>query len=361
MLKHLYTLILKLVYSAMIILPLTILPACGGGGGGGDETPTDDNSSDNTDDGSTTDDTDSGQTNIRVSRIRYDFDNNGVFEGTREYTYDTDGRIIEERYSYIDDGTEDTELAGTLSNSIALDPIDETITYTYDADGRLQTWVGVTSESRDTSIYTFNDDNLITQVDVTMEDETGAVTSQYSHTLSYSEQRLIRHTMTLDNEVTPMQEYEIGYDDSGYVITNQQTMTSSNQVSHQTYTYLTNGRPNTIVDTSPSLPDYRRTYEFGYTANNQPAYMNNIAEGIFSDRYGWLFQYDDNGQKITTQIDEAIDGTIDAVAEIEWEEGVCTSVLSWYPRTIVTDTVDLSSPYKPGTGYVWLPHCTSGM
>lgn len=360
MLKYIHILIMKLVGSAIIILPLTLLSACGGGGGG-DETPTDDNNSDNTDDSSTSDDADTGSTNIRVSRIRYDFDNNGIFEGTREYEYDTAGRILEERYSYTDDGTEDTDLAGTLSNSIALDPIDETITYTYDSEGRLQTWVGLTSESRATYTYTFNDDNLITGVDGTIEDETGAVTSQFKHTLTYSEQRLIRHTMTLNNEVTPMQEFEIGYDGSGYIITNQQTMTSSNQVSLQTYTYLTNGRPNTIVDTAPSLPDYRMTYEFGYTANNQPDYMNVITEGLLSDRYSRLFQYDGNGRQITTQIDEAIDGTIDAVAEIEWEEGVCSSVLSWHPRTVVTDTVDLSSPYKPGTGYVWLPHCTSGM
>jgi hypothetical protein len=42
------------------------------------------------------------------------------------------------------------------------------------------------------------------------------------------------------------------------------------------------------------------------------------------NRYKMLYQYDANGRQIATQIDEAIDGTIDAVAEIEWEEGrVC--------------------------------------
>ncbi len=340
---------------------LTLLSACGGGGGGGGADPVDEGGSDSVDDGSTSGDTDPGATNRRVSRVRYDYDNNGVFEGTREYMYASDGRIAQERYTYSDDGAEDIYLAGTLSNIMGLDHLDETISYTYDADGRLQTWVGYTSESRETNTYTYNDQNLITRIDVTIEDGSGAVISQYRHALTYAGQRLVGHTMVLEGEVTPVLENTIEYDIAGFVIINSQITTQSSLESRYDYTYLTNGRPDTIVETVSAIPSYRMTFEFGYTADNQPAYLNFITQGINSNRYSFEEQYDAGGRHITRQVDDLIDGTIDAVAEIEWEEGVCTPVLQWYPRTITADTVDTTSPYIPGTGYVWLSHCTDGI
>jgi hypothetical protein len=364
---------LKLVYPAMIILPLTILSACGGDG---DESPMNDSGTDNTNGSSTLGDTDTGTTNVRVSRIRYDFDNNGVFEGVREFAYGSDGKILEERYTYSDDGTEDLPLfSSALSDYAAMDRMDETVTYTYDADGRLQTLVRVNSQTRVTSTYTFNDDNLITRVDGSIEDENGAVTSRYSHALTYTGQRLVSHTTTIDDDVMPVSKYEIRYDDAGYVVTNQviplQLPGDSNPTEQFNYTYLGNGRPYTITETSliDGLPDTSATstndhpfFEFGYTENNQLSYLNHIYNGTtMNHTFAWLSQYDANGRQIVHQVDEGIDGTIDAIAEIEWEEGVCSSVLSWSPRAIVPDTVDLASPYKPGTGYIWLPHCTSGI
>jgi YD repeat-containing protein len=339
---------------------LMILSACGGGGGGGgsEGDPTDNGDTDNTDDGSP----DSGTTNLRVSRVRYDFDNNGVFEGVREFAYGTDGRIMQERYTYSDDGTEDVYLAGTLSNSIGLDPVDETIDYTYDTEGRLQTWVGYNSETRQTSRYSYDDNDLLTRVDVTIEDGTGAVTSQYSHRLTYSGQQLVAHNMTLTGETTPLFENAIVYDDAGYVIENNQTTTQNGIVSHYAYTYLTNARPDTITETVSALPDYRMTFEFGYTGDNQPSYLNFLSEGPGNDnRYSFEEQYDSDGRHVARQVDDLIDGSIDAVAEIEWEEGSCTPVLDWHPRTVTADTVDTRSPYIPGTGYVWLSHCTDGI
>ncbi|MET0028441.1 MAG: hypothetical protein ABW101_12455 [Candidatus Thiodiazotropha sp.] len=348
---------------AMLLLLLSMLTACGGGGGGdGSGDSADDGGTDNTGDDTTPQDPGTGTTGYRVSRVRYDFDNNGVFEGIREFAYASDGRIMQERYTYSDDGAEDVYLAGTLSNSIGLDPVDETIEYSYDSEGRLQTWVGYNSDFRQINTYTYNNDNLITRIDVSVEDGSGAVTSQYSHTLNYTGQRLTTHVMTEEGETTPILEYAISYDGAGYVLTNDQTTTQTDLVSSYAYTYLTNGRPDTVTETVSLLPDYRMSFEFGYTANNQPAYLNFITLGAGNDnRYSFEEQYDSNGRHVARQVDDLIDGSIDAVAEIEWEEGVCVAVLDWHPRTLVSDTVDTASPYIPGTGYVWLRHCTDGI
>ncbi len=342
---------------------LLVLSACGGGGTGSpaDDSATNESNTDNSDGDNTSGDADNGATHMRVARVRYDFDNNGVFEGTREYEYDTNGRIVQERYTYVDDGTPDISLAGTLSNSVGLDPLDETVTYAYDADGRLQTWTGRTSETRQTLTYTFDNDDLITRVDASVEDGSGAVTSRYHHTLTYSGQRLVGHTMTVDGQVSPMQEYEIGYDASGYVVSNRQTNTDTGLVSLYAYTYLSNGRPDTITDTVSSLPSYLMTFEFGYDASDRPAYLHFLSQGISTNRFSIEEQYDGNGRHIARHIDEQLDGTMDATAQIEWEDGPCSQVLTWYPRAVVTDHADPASPYLPGTGYVILPHCTDGI
>ncbi|MET0050956.1 MAG: hypothetical protein ABW095_07720 [Candidatus Thiodiazotropha sp.] len=347
---------------------MLLMPACGGGGGGGgggDEQGSTDSEDPVVDDGDgTSDETGSGGTGSRVSRVRFDFDNNGVFEGVREYEYASDGKIIQERYTYTDDGTADVELGNalTLSNSIDVDSVDETVSYAYDSEGRLQTWVGYNNETRQTCRYTYNADDLITRIDVTIEDGSGAITSQYQHALSYSGQRLVEHTMTMDGETSPTLEFAIVYDAAGYVIENNMTTTQSGLVSRYAYTYLANDRTDTITDTVPTLSAYRMAFEFGYNVDDQPAYLNFITEGTGNDsRYSFVEQYDADGRHVTRQVDDRIDGTIDAVVEIEWEEMACVPVLDWHPRTLVPDPVDSTSPYKPGTGYVWLRHCIDGI
>lgn len=356
------TLVLNARSAVMVFFLIITLSACGGGGGNGDDNQADNTDTDNSSDEPTTGDTDNDGTNRRVTRVRYDFDNNGVYEGVREYDYNSDGKIQQERYTYSDDGTEDVDIAGTLSNSIGLDQLDETINYTYDDDNRLQTWVGFTSETRITRTYHYNDSNLITRIDVLVQDGSGAVTSRNNFTLSYSGQRLIEYDWTLEDQMKPTQEYTLTYDNDGYIIQNVQTTARSDQVSTITYTYLNNGRPETITDTIPTLPGYLQTTEFGYNQNNQPSYINSTSESVLgSNRSSFIEEYDGDGIHITRQLDNSIDGNIDAIAEIEWESGACAPVLDWHPRVILSDAVDTSSPYRTGTGYVWLRHCTDGI
>lgn len=71
----------------------------------------------------------------RISKISYDFDLNGISDAEESFSYDSNGRITERNYLYIDDGVEDVYRMASLE------------------------WGGDTSEG--SHMYRYNDSGLV--------------------------------------------------------------------------------------------------------------------------------------------------------------------------------------------------------
>jgi YD repeat-containing protein len=334
----------KSMYRAFLILFL--LAGCGGGG------TQDNTTTENEDNDSSID----AQTNQRVVRMRYDYDNNGTFEGLSEFFYDTSGRITQERYTYVDDGDDDLHIAGTLQSYLGREDLDNTTTYTYDANGRLQTWEISDNQGATTISYTYNVDDLISRADEVNENSTGAELFNAYHVLEYSGMQLIKHAYYNGSDSSLLHTYHIDYDSSGYVITNQMTSNLSAYESILSYTYLSSGLTDRIDEIAPDASSSSViAAEYAYNDAEQVTRFD-----LHTGDFGWERLFDSDGRVSEVQVDTSLDGSVDAVVTIEWEQAVCTPVMLWNARAFVYTKADPTSPYLPGTGYWRSGHCDQG-
>jgi YD repeat-containing protein len=288
--------------------------------------------------------------------MRFDYDNNGSFEGLSEFFYDADGRISEERYSYVDDGVADLHQAGTLQSYLGREDLDNTTSYTYDTDGRLQSWVISDSLNTTTISYSYDANGLITRVDEVNQSGSGALLFSSYHVLEYSGQQLIRHTQYDASDSSRLSTYQIYYDNSGYVVTNQMNSNLSSYESLLSYSYLSNGLTDRIDEIAPSPSSTSElAAEYAYNNAGQVTRFDlHVAD------FRWERLFGANGKVSEVRVDNALDGSVDAVVSIEWEQAVCTPVLLWNPRAFVYMKAEPPSPYLPGTGYWLAGHCDQG-
>jgi hypothetical protein len=338
--------ILKFKSLFMGFFILSILIGCGGGG------TQDDTVNENVDDGSPID----PQFDQRVARMRYDYDNNGTFEGLSEFLYDTSGRLTQERYTYIDDGDDDLHIAGTLQSYLGREDLDNTTTYTYDADGRVETWVIRDNLNSTSTSYTYDAGDLITRADEVNQNSAGAVLFSAYHELEYSGEQLIKHTQFNSSDSSLLNTYNIDYDSDGYVITNQMTSNLSTHESILSYTYLSSGLTERIDEIAPdaSSPSVIAA-EYTYNADEQVTRFD-----LHAADFSWERLFGDDGKVSEVRVDTSLDGSVDAVVMIEWEQGDCTPVMLWNARAFVYMKADPTSPYLPGTGYWRTGHCDQG-
>lgn len=95
---------IKQGFSIFVLTAITLLTACGGGSPDSGDTPVND---DNTENRGPNNDTGNTSGNLRVQRYMIDMDNNDVEDASIDYSYDTDGHLIQWQYSYTGDGAED--------------------------------------------------------------------------------------------------------------------------------------------------------------------------------------------------------------------------------------------------------------
>ena len=293
----------------------------------------------------------------RVARLLYDFDNNGIFEGEAQFTYDATGRVILENYVYTDDSAPDTDfrtftIGGSTENM--------TTSYSYDANGLLETWVIDQGGDRFTTTYTYSNDRLVTAVNTVFEDNTGAETARITSELSYTGTRLDRYTAVTMILGLPGQgisdTYDLSYDGAGLLASDLMTSVLGAQ-SEQTYSWRVDGNIDMIQNTNPDPAiNFTEIVDFIYDVNNRLITRQVLANDP-GDDYKWDMVYDSADRLIEERIDLDSDGSVEAVVQSQWEDGPCAPVFLWTLRAEPNFKADPASLYLPGTGYAVFSIC----
>ncbi len=82
------------------------------------------------------------QPSFRIKRVLHDLDNNGIPEGITEFSYDNEGYLSNETYTYMDDGTwrrkRDSCLPGPLKEGSVIDTWSEDSNPSHPHDNRFR-------------------------------------------------------------------------------------------------------------------------------------------------------------------------------------------------------------------------------
>ncbi|MEJ2620921.1 MAG: hypothetical protein P8163_11810 [Candidatus Thiodiazotropha sp.] len=255
-------------------------------------------------------------------------------------------------------GTPDNTLLGS---TLPRENLNTTATYTYDTEGRVETWSETNSEYSFTTTYTYDLNDLITRADTTSLDSVGGVTAQFHHLLEYDGIKLVQHTHYVGSDPSPNQTYQIEYDIDGRVATNSMTSNSAAADSLYTYSYFANGNLQTITATTPSTPSGGdMIFSFTFNTNNQPTSFEFRSDlDQFTDDFGYTYQYAGNTLLSESLVDRYLDGSTDVRITTEWETGPCTAMILWEVRSIFPTNSDPASPYIPGTGYWQSDFCAT--
>ena len=297
------------------------------------------------------------QTNDRIARKHYDFDHNGIYEGLSEFLYDSSGRVVEERYTYTDDGTPDLDTRGTDITKGAKNSV---TSYYYGVNDLLESWTKTTDEGSRIITYTYNSSHYIVRSDVITQNRMGGIELTSHHLLEYEDQRLVRHTTYSESDPLPSHTYEIHYDDKGRINNHQITLNPPQIAGHTTYSYLSNGQLETIFKKPPYLPvtsEYMYTFTYNNTGQLTQFSLTNILNER-DTRFGWAYQYGNDGMISESWLDNHLDDSIDTIVMTEWEQAPCTPVLFWEADNIVSAMADSPSPFLSGTGYRHIPVCS---
>ena len=315
----------RVVASAASLIVGLSLAGCGGGGSG-----------------STVGTGGGSSTNARVARMLYDFDNNGTPEGVRVATYDAAGRIVQETYTYTDDGTPDADFRTFCL--VCIEGIDDTIsgtvTYTYDAQGQLSTISSQPAGGTATVwSYTRGTDGRVLRVDF------GAANLD----LTYGGDRLTG--VTLSSGGTLIQTYALTYDSTDRV--NTDTIVRSGNPTPDVWQYSWNAQGFVSQIEATSGPTFHQRVTFTVDSAGQP--VSRVQDDLTgTDDYTWNYFHGSNRRM---EVDLGNNGSVDAVVHIESETGPCLPVIAWYPRAEPNFAQPGNGPFRPGTGYVKLPNC----
>lgn len=298
----------------------------------------------------------------RIRLMHYDFDNNGTPEGRAEASYDSDGFLMSIDYRYRDDGMPDTDFR---TFSLGFGAEDRTEDYDYDDEGRIISLAQTTSSSRINNIYTWNDENLITDYTIEIYDSSGGLQNTVRFDLTYESGRLARWNEEFEltgSGATPLAEGEITYDAMTGLPSMLSRETSGGSTEDTALTFNAGGQIDSIITTSPDIPGFESSVQFSYAdQGNANADAGDILERRAlpddpADNYSWVFTYD-GGLLREHLIDMGSDGTHEAVIVSEWEDGTCRQSFIWGPRAEPDFIAEGNEPYIPGTGYARLDYC----
>ncbi len=283
----------------------------------------------------------------RIKRLRYDLDNNGVDDAVREFSYDANGRVTAETYTYTDDGTPDNSFSTV---SIDIDDVSSDISYRYDAAGHLLNWSMDSDGEEDLSIsYTYQGDLISTAVlTVSPSSEVTEIRAE----LEYSGGRLTGYDAYLNGSSDPAQSYLLKYRADGRVAELITTPIGDNHLPVASYSYRSDGTVDVILENDLTEPAYSSSYDYLYDTTGRPS-------GIALDGGFYLMRalFDADGTNTGIEIDDGIDGSIEAHIEIEWEAATCTRVLVWSPNALTNGYHGPGAPFLPGTGYAYAQTC----
>lgn len=290
----------------------------------------------------------------RISRIRYDLDNNGDIDSVRTFSYDADGRVIAEHYTYTGDGAADTDFG---SFSIDAPPDDQTVTYTYDSAGLLQLWSTVdASGDRIDSRYEYGNDALVDRYTLDMVNAQGALTNSMVFELDYTGTQLTGWRHFINSGGTLMQSAALTHNAGGQVQSDLLTVAMTSAQTLTEYTYTAAGTIDRVRQSDPASSAFFNEHDYAYDSGN--ALVAKISTGSSTDDdYRWDYTVNGDGLRTQWRIDLGSNLTVEAVVHIEWESGPCRQTFFWAPRAHPNFVAAATVPYVPGSGYAVLPVC----
>ena len=313
------------------------LTACGGGHGIGNQ---DASGGGNAGGGNVT-----PQSSMRIARMQFDFDNNGIFEGNAVFSYYGNGRVRGQRYSYTDDGVVDTDIQFFQLNSVS----GYTVAYSYNDAGLLDITTFDQNDAQISKAYIYDTNGMLTRIDVLLRDASDALVNSWYWSYTLTGSRLDGYSLFLTSSPTPIHIYTLSYNSAGQVESDHLTENATNR-NFQTYTWRTDGKIERIylVDGGGTLNLTEYTYDDAgrlFSTQGTSAYPR--------PPYRWNLDYDNN----EIHIDMGDDGSVEAVIRIEWENAPCQRVFMWNTRGEPNFVADTTVPYQPGTGYSVIPLC----
>jgi len=267
----------------------------------------------------------------------YDFDNNGVAEGVTEYSYDSAGRLVSERYAYADDGVPDTDFAtfslGVPSGAAASNQV---TTYTYDGDGNLASMEIVNDAETITGVYAHGADGRYLTADY----------DTFAHEVTYDSDR-VDHVDTMVGG-SAVQGFDYSYL-AGQVSRVTWTQPGSAAETYDDFEWYADGWIKSITTTTntSSVITYRT---FTYDSGKPTKRLNTRSDG--TDTYSWTNDYGSSGY--VTRIDLEDDGSVEATVTVEFETGECVDVWFWGNLAEPNFAGPGTAPFIAGSGYAKL-------
>lgn len=336
------------VCGTSLLLALT-LSACGGSSGDGPS-----NTSVGTSPG-VVDTGGGGSANAhRITRMRYDLDNNGTIDSVRTFSYNADGRVVAEHYTYTGDGSPDTDFRNF---SIDAPSGSQTTNYTYDSSGLLQLWSIVdASGARTDSRYEYGNDKLIDRYTIDTFNAAGGLTGTVYFQMDNMGTRLTDWRLYVDGNSTPSQNAALTYNAGGQVQSDLLTVATAGTQTLTTYAYNAAGRIQSVRQSTPSNSAFFSEHAYTYSSANTLSAI--IATGnSANDIYRWDYTVNSDGLNTEWRIDLDSNQTVEAIVYIDWESGPCLQTFIWAPRAHPNFVAGGNVPYAPGSGYAVLPTC----
>jgi len=299
-------------------------------------------------------DSQNNETGNRISRILYDLDNNGTYEGERSFSYDNDGRLIAENYVYHDDGMSDTNFG---SFSIGAPNYNEATSYSYDSEGLLSLWSITDPTGRIEFSYGYDPNQFIDTHLLSFFDNSGALLQSISFDMTVTGNELTHWESRISSTGSISQSDDLTYNASGQVKTD--LLDQGGQQTESTYTYSATGKILNIQLTNIQPPNlYTSDVDFEYDPAGR--LTSRLSHGNeLRDIYRWSYHNDESGRQREWLVDLLDDGSIEAVARSEYEDGPCISAFIWAPRGEPNFVASPATPYAPGSGYAVIPVCAN--
>jgi len=331
---------------ALVSFTLTsslLLTACGGGGGGGSSSST------------TTDTADVPQSGYRVNRVDLDYDNNGTPDATVAITYDSNGSIASEAYTYTDDGTTDLfKFYATTSDT------NEQYDYTHLANGKLSTMDILSNSRRSFSLYSYNTANQLSSVEETVTNGTITGTGQQTTTFSYANGQPASFVTINTSTSQAIVRSNFTYDAENHVQTQALQILQSDGTTWNTQVITTSwtAAGNIAEVTSDTNNDGNANITLAYSYGSDNQLISRVRTNIDDPTEDSTVTYNyTNNIRSGESWDLGSDGSIEATLAISVQSATCQYSYGWRYGATPNFSYSETTDYTPGTGAYRIRAC----
>jgi len=285
--------------------------------------------------------------------MRYDFDNNGTFEGIRTVTYDSIGRVVGSAYTYTDDGTPDTDFR---SFTIGASNLNSTSVYTYDSSGLLSGLILDDANTRVENVVNYGSDGLVATGQTIIFDKILSAEAVFNSVATNAEG--IPQSIQRFQGSSPRDVIAFEYDTAGRVALKRVSNASSTGPTETVYVWSSDGRLVEEITTVVGLPvfEIRVNYDYDSMGRLQSRLSTTLSNSMsISGKYRWRYSYDATSARMEVDLND--DGTVEAVVLTEFETALCKDVIFWIPGAEPNFTPGSFPPFVPGTGYALASIC----